>query len=191
MDERLKPQTGSRFRLVQAWLVRICLTVTALLIAAVAVRVARTPATIEGVVVFNRQTRGHDDHFEAASSELPPVGGVHHNRFQNCGSYSAPIDLEKAIHSLEHGAVWITYHPDLPADDIDYLQAIIRGEDYFLLSPYPDQRRQVVLTAWGAQLELDSVLDERFHQFLARYLLGPSTPERGASCKGGFGEPLS
>lgn len=190
MDVGLDPQKEPAVSTLQAWLTRICLALAFLMVCLLAIRFANEPATITDVVIFSRQSRGHDDHVESPNSELPPVGGIHHNLFQNCGIYRSPIESEKAIHSLEHGAVWITYEPDLPTAEIAYLQEKIRGQDYFLLSPYPGQRSPIVLTAWGVQLEIGSVDDERLDQFLARYLLGPNTPERGASCKGGFGKPL-
>src|ERR1051325_4821995 len=54
--------------------------------------------------------------------ESPPVGGAHNVVWQNCGIYSTPIHNEHAVHSLEHGAVWITYRPDLPADQVEILR---------------------------------------------------------------------
>ena len=53
----------------------------------------------------------------------PPVGGVHNPTWQNCMGdvYDAQIANEHAVHSLEHGAVWITYRPDLPKDQVDKL----------------------------------------------------------------------
>ncbi len=87
---------------------------------------------------------------------------------------------------MEHGAVWITYQPDLPEADIVYLQDKVRGQEYLLLSPFPGQQSPVVLTAWGVQMETPSVRDKRIEQFIARYLLGPTTPERGAPCSSGL-----
>lgn len=190
MNVATDPQTHQPASTNQKRLARIWLLLAIGVVGIVALRSASEPAAIEGVVIFNRQSRGHDDHFETSTGGLPPVGGVHHNLFQNCGIYRHPIEPEKAVHSLEHGAVWITHRPDLPEADIALLRELIRGQDYFLLSPLPDQTSPIVLTAWGAQLQLNSIHDERLDQFIDRYLLGPLTPERGASCKGGFGDPL-
>ncbi len=67
--------------------------------------------------------------------QIPPVGGPHNQVWQTCGVYTAPLANEHAVHSLEHGAVWITYQPDLPADQIARLQDIPRQSDHRLLSP--------------------------------------------------------
>jgi hypothetical protein len=56
-----------------------------------------------------------------------------------------------------------------------------------LLSPYPDQKSEIAATAWGVQLESDSVSDERLNQFIDRYRGGG--PEPGAPCSGGLGNP--
>ncbi|NJK46019.1 MAG: DUF3105 domain-containing protein [Pleurocapsa sp. SU_196_0] len=44
----------------------------------------------------------------------PPTGGIHNAAWQNCGIYDQQIALENAVHSLEHGAVWLTYQLTCP-----------------------------------------------------------------------------
>ena len=43
-------------------------------------------------------------------------------------------------------------------------------------------------TAWGVQLAVDDVPDERLEQFISRYQ--GQGPEQGATCSGGVGSPL-
>jgi hypothetical protein len=149
----------------------------------------RPTPPIRGVVLFPRLERGHDETLEIAFGELPPAGGVHNPVWQNCGIYTEPIFAQNVIHSLEHGAVWVTYQPDLPADDLTRLQDMMRGETYIIMSPYPNQRSPIVLTAWGVQLEVESSRDRRIGQFVQRYRMGPQTPERGGACVQGIGTP--
>ncbi|MGH2538573.1 MAG: DUF3105 domain-containing protein [Candidatus Promineifilaceae bacterium] len=145
---------------------------------------------IEGVVEFGRQEQSHDEGVEIAEADLPPVGGVHSPRWQNCGIYDQPVEKKYAIHAMEHGAVWITYQPELPAGQIESLRELARGQTFMLLSPYPGLRSPVVATAWGLQLELDSAEEPRLAEFTDAYRLGPQTPEFGAPCTGGIGQPL-
>src|SRR3954451_19608311 len=97
----------------------------------------------------------------------PPVGGPHDPSWQRCGVYVAPIKPEHAVHSMEHGAVWITYRPDLPAADVEYLTGVVSGKRYILLSPYPGLTDPVVASAWGAQLRLSDPKDPRLAEFIA------------------------
>lgn len=131
------------------------------------------------------------NHVDAAitPSALPPLGGDHDPVWQNCGTYDEPVPVANAVHSLEHGAVWVAYRPDLPEDEVATLRELVEGKPYALLSPYPDLAAPVVLTAWGVQLELDDAEDERIPTFLTKYLQGEQTPEPGASCTGGVGTP--
>jgi hypothetical protein len=147
-------------------------------------------AEIEGVVQFPRPARGHEANLSIPFGELPPVGGNHDPAWQNCGVYDQPINTANAIHSLEHGAAWITYQPDLPAEEIAAIVDHFQGQTFTLISPYPEQRSPIVLSTWGVQLEVDSIDDERVDQFIERYRLGPNTPERGAACTNGVGEPI-
>jgi hypothetical protein len=134
-------------------------------------RAARTPP--EGVETF-----------EVASGEHVPV-------WQNCGFYEEPVRSENAVHSLEHGAVWITYRPDLPQEQVERLRELASNESFVLASPYPDLPAPVVASAWGKQLMLDSADDPRLERFVSAFQQGPQTPEPGAVCTGGVGEPAS
>jgi hypothetical protein len=147
------------------------------------------PEPIAGVVDHEHQDRGHVEH-EVEAGDLPPVGGIHSPEWQNCGIYDEPVSIENAVHSLEHGAMWLTYQPDLPQEEIETLRDAVRGQNYALMSPYPGLKSPVVLTAWETQLELDSVDDERIAEFVDRYQQGPTTPEPGAPCWDGVGTPI-
>ena len=139
-----------------------------------------TPGALEEVQVYSDEAAQHTDD-PVNYDEPPPVGGPHQPAWEECGSYDEEIEAEKAVHSLEHGAVWITYDPDLGSDDVDTLKGRL-SENYTLLSPYPGQPAPVVATAWNTQLQLDGVDDPRLDDFVTKYRQGTQTPEPGASC---------
>ena len=117
--------------------------------------------------------------------QSPPVGGVHNPVWQNAGFYDAPIRDENAVHTLEHGAVWIAYSPDLPADQQDRVRDLVEGQTCMLASPYPDLGSPIVASAWGKQLALDDANSPDLERFIRAYRQGPQTPEPGATCTGG------
>lgn len=131
----------------------------------------------------------HDDLLQIDFGGLPPLGGAHASQWQNCGIYAEPVLPQYAIHSMEHGAVWITYHPDLPAEEIAALQDEVRGQPKLLLSPYPDQSSPIVLSVWDRQLVVEEAADERISAFISRFR-GQTGPEANASCANGIGTPL-
>lgn len=117
--------------------------------------------------------------------ETPPVGGEHNPAWQNCGAYDQPINNENGVHSMEHGAVWITYRPDLPKAQVDKLTSMVT--DYVLLSPYPGLPAPVVASSWNHQLLLTGADDPRLPKYIAKYKQNPNyTPEFGAACTGGI-----
>ena len=115
----------------------------------------------------------------------PPIGGNHAGVWQNCGFYDASIVKEEGVHSLEHGAVWITYSPSLPQAEKDSLEVMAQGEDFLLITPYDGLQSPIVASAWGNQLEVDSVDDPKLAQFASFFQVGPDAPEPGAPCTGG------
>ncbi|WP_435201088.1 DUF3105 domain-containing protein [Janibacter sp. GS2] len=117
--------------------------------------------------------------------ESPPVGGEHNNAWLNCGVYDEVVPNEHAVHSLEHGAVWVTYEPDLAKSEVETLEEDL-PDTYTVLSPYEGTMdAPIVLSAWNQQLEVDSADDPRIKGFIKEYRQGPQTPEPGAACTGG------
>jgi hypothetical protein len=141
-----------------------------------------------GVETFANLDRSHTS-APVNYPQTPPVGGPHAPVWQNCGFYDAPIANEIGVHSLEHGAVWITYQPSLLPVQRDALRSLATSQSYVLVTPYPGLGSPVVASAWGAQLALDSLDDPRLQQFIRAYRNGPQTPEPGAPCTGGTGSP--
>ena len=117
-------------------------------------------------------------------AQTPPAGGQHNPVWLNCATYSTPVPSENAVHSMEHGAVWVTYRPDLPADQVTALKAAMPST-YAVLSPFEGLKAPVVASAWGKQLFLDGVNDPRLEAFIRQYRQGSQAPESGAACTGG------
>lgn len=142
---------------------------------------------IAGVTTYENLSRDHTKD-PVTYPQSPPVGGAHDPSWQRCKVYDAPIKNEHAVHSLEHGAVWITYQPDLPEADRAVLANLVDGKAYLMMSPYPGQDAPVIVTAWGAQLRLDDVNDPRLAEFISRY--AGNGPEPGANCDSGVEETV-
>ncbi|HEY3229318.1 MAG TPA: DUF3105 domain-containing protein [Roseiflexaceae bacterium] len=173
-----------RWRAVAAGLI-----VVALGLVAAALVYARPAATAGGIVTFSNLSRDHVNG-PITYPQVPPVGGPHNPVWLNCGIYDQPVPNQNAVHSLEHGAVWITYQPDLPAADVARLRSLVRNHAYVILSPYPGLPTRVVASAWGVQLQATGADDPRLPQFIKTYEQGPQTPEPGAPCSGGRGVPI-
>jgi hypothetical protein len=118
--------------------------------------------------------------------QSPPVGGPHDGEWADCTGtvYDVDIRHENAVHSMEHGAVWITYDPDtVSADDVATL-AEVAQESGRLLSPYAGQDSPISLQSWNHQLKVDSVTDPRIVQFADFMTFNAEFyPEVGASCE--------
>ena len=167
--------------------------VAVLLIAAVVVwaitRGRAASGAMTGLVTYQDLSRNHVEG-PVTYAQTPPVGGEHSPVWLNCGIYDQPVPNENAVHSLEHGAVWVTYRPDLPADQVAVLREDVRNQPHGLLSPYPGLPTPVVATVWGVQLKLQSANDPRLGNFIAEYADAGSAPEPHGECTGGVGTPI-
>jgi hypothetical protein len=140
---------------------------------------------IDGVQVYGDLTSNHVED-DVDYPQQPGVGGDHYPIWANCGVYNKEIAETRAVHSLEHGAVWISYRPDISAEEKAALEELVGDRTYLLLSPFEEQEEPIKLSAWGVQLAVDSASDPRIAPFITKYRQGEQTPEPGAACTGGL-----
>lgn len=142
---------------------------------------------IEGLETFEN-TANHVD-TTVDYEQTPPAGGDHNAIWLNCGVYTEPVPNENAVHSLEHGAVWVTYDPaQVSDDDIAALEAQLPST-YTVLSPYEGMDTPIAVSAWNAQLKVDAADDERIEEFVRAYWRSTNAPEPNAACTGAFDAP--
>ncbi|AVV43011.1 DUF3105 domain-containing protein [Streptomyces sp. ID05-04B] len=118
----------------------------------------------------------------------PPVGGDHNQVWMNCNGdvYEKALNNMNAVHSLEHGAVWVTYNSKAGKADVDALAAKVKKTPYTLMSPDDAQADPIMLTAWGNQRTVTGAGDPNVDKFFAKFVQGEQTPEPGAACTGGL-----
>ncbi|MET9442672.1 DUF3105 domain-containing protein [Streptomyces sp. NPDC006610] len=118
----------------------------------------------------------------------PPVGGDHNQVWMNCNGdvYTDDIPNVNAVHSLEHGAVWVTYTDKADKADVDALAEKVKKTPYTLMSPNEEQKDPIMLTAWGHQRTVTGADDPNVDKFLEKFVQGEQTPEKGAACTGGL-----
>lgn len=184
-----------------------------------AVTTERTPqrvtdsSGISGVVAWNTTGWPGDGSTPAGSlehqhvagavryTETPPVGGPHSATWLNAGIYDQPVPAERAVHDMEHGAVWITYRPGLSAAAVRALRDFVLGQKtlpeatssgssssrYVVMSPWTDDSlpAPVVISAWGHQLAVGSSGDPRLQRFVDAFRSSKRySPEQGEAVDG-------
>jgi hypothetical protein len=145
-----------------------------------------TGAKIEGVDTFTNTNK----HVQTPVQypQTPPAGGDHNPAWLNCGIYTEPQPNENAVHSLEHGAIWVTYDPSISAEDLDVLKSKLPST-HAILSPYQGLPSPIVLSGWDVQLQVDKASDERIAEFFEEYWKSNDVPEPNASCTGAVDGP--
>ena len=134
-----------------------------------------TGAKIEGVETFENETLHVSERVDY--EQTPPAGGHHFNAWLNCGVYEEPQENELAVHSQEHGAIWVTYDAAKFSDEeLAALRAKLPSS-YVVLSPFEGLDAPLVLSGWNSQLKLDSADDPRFEQFFEEYWRNQNVPE--------------
>ncbi|WP_030900756.1 MULTISPECIES: DUF3105 domain-containing protein [unclassified Streptomyces] len=140
--------------------------------------------TWEGELARNHVTKA------VKYASQPPVGGDHNQAWMNCNGdvYTKEINNTNAVHSLEHGAVWVTYNAKAKKADVDALAAKVKKTPYTLMSPMDDQKDPIMLSAWGHQRTVTGADDPDVDKFFEKFVQGKQTPEPGAACTNGLAQ---
>jgi len=144
-------------------------------------------SAVEGVEEWEGLSNAHVPMDTRADYEMyPPAGGEHYDAWQNCGVYEEPLRTEFAVHSQEHGAVWITHDPNLDRDEVQRLHDLYTPGEYIIVSPMEGLPAPVVASGWETQIRLEGADDPRIGPFLRQYVRSRDVPEPGAPCSGMF-----
>lgn len=136
-------------------------------------------------VFYATQSR---DHIEVGTehpvyNSNPPSGGWHYILTAKKQFYAEPIPDEYAIHNLEHGDIWITYHPRVSEAVKNELKQFEFAK--ILISPREANDKDIALVAWehvdAFNLDGNPVSKERIMDFIKRYRnKGPEKIPAGA-----------
>lgn len=99
----------------------------------------------------------------------PPAGGPHFPTPLRSGKYADPVQDGNAIHSLEHGMVWITYNRDkITPEDLKTLEGIQSDHSRdVILSPRPENQTTIGVVSWGRLLRLDKADKKAISDFVS------------------------
>jgi len=129
----------------------------------------------------------HSDQPQTYES-TPPVAGIHNPSPAPCGVYGTPLPNETVtnetmVHTLEHGAVGILYDPEVDPQQIEQIEAVVRGfDDHVFSAPYLGMDSPIVLTAWEHLLKLDTFQRATIDEFIDVFRTGGSAPEANQDC---------
>jgi len=124
-------------------------------------------------VVYDIQSRDHiaDGASHPEYNSNPPSSGWHYSSPARGGFYSESLPDEIVIHNLEHGDIWIAYHPDISDEAKNVLESF--AGQYVVVSPRTENGGDISLVAWGRvdtfDIENDIVNEGRIRDFIKRY----------------------
>lgn len=92
--------------------------------------VQRADESVPGVQVVDTAgvDAAHTDQPVDYGTDQPPVAGQMASATARCGTaFPTQPPTEQVMHSMEHGAVWSTYRPDLSKEDVTQLTMTAPG----------------------------------------------------------------
>lgn len=131
---------------------------------------------------------GENDHAAEGETvtyaESPPVSGRHAPGPIPCGTYGEAVSNEGLVHSLEHGAVYLLYSPDLPPDQIKQLEEIASGYDENVLSaPYEgEMETPIAVGSWGERMDLEEVDEAAITTYIDTFAGEGPESDTGQTC---------
>jgi hypothetical protein len=148
---------------------------------------ANSPSDISGLQTYKYAAGQQHVSTPVDYKQSPPVGGPHDPYWADCTGtvYTVDIRHENAVHSEEHGAVWVTYNPQkVSKADIATLAKLVENQPGRLMSPYAGLDSPISIQSWNHQLKVTKASDPRLKEFADFFTTNPDYyPEIGASCE--------
>ena len=116
----------------------------------------------------------------------PPTSGPHYAQTARSGFRDETIPDQNIIHNLEHGDVWIAYHPRILETVREDLKQFAAAK--VIITPREENETDIALVAWSRldtfNIENDALPEQRIKDFIARY--SNKGPERISGASGGI-----
>lgn len=97
----------------------------------------------------------------------PPTSGPHLSNLQPCDLYNDEVPDEAVLHSLEHGAIWITYKDKDNSELVGQLREVFEEESAkVILSPRSQNESAIAVASWGRLLKLDEFDKQQILDFI-------------------------
>jgi len=128
----------------------------------------------------------------AVGSQLPEytsnplTSGPHYGQTARSGFRNEAISDQNIIHNLEHGDIWIAYHPRIAEEIVEELKQF--GAAKVIITPREANETDIAVAAWGRldtfNIENNALSIERIKDFIKRYT--NKGPERVPGASGGI-----
>jgi len=124
--------------------------------------------------------------YEGTYNSNPPTSGPHYEQTARSGFREDTITDGHLIHNLEHGDIWVSYHPRIKEDAKMALKKFAGLK--VVITPREENDTDIALAAWGRldsfNLENGVVPEQRIRDFINRYI--NHGPERVTGASGGI-----
>lgn len=107
----------------------------------------RPGAELDGVEQVSNAGRGHVTN--ASYTDNEPTSGAHSSSAPPCATYPTPLQLDLAVHALEHGVVVLWYQQGQSELAAELEAATERWDSHVIISPNASQGPPIVATAWN------------------------------------------
>ncbi len=112
---------------------------------------------VDGVEKLGNDGRGHVAN--ATYETSTPTSGAHRAQSPRCGVYTVPLELDLAVHSLEHGTVILWYDQEQPELAAELAAATRQWDSHVIISPSAELDSPIVATAWRRRMSFDAVTE--------------------------------
>lgn len=99
----------------------------------------------------------------------PPTSGDHFAEAESWGVYGKEIEDKAAVHSLEHGGIWISYK-DVDEETVKALNELGReNPQSVVVSPRAGNDTPIAVVSWGRMMKLDKLDKTLIQKYIDTY----------------------